>query len=155
MAYHPAKKEAEKVKIPGGILSERFPKAESIVIRMEYFQKEVANAVLMLRTVNFYPNSEADFLMRCMNKECLEGGFNLYPTITSMVRRRKPGAKGTMPCSGKTAGVPPDHASISYEIYITYKKIPKPKAKPKAKVKPKAKAKPKPKPKPKKKPRKS
>jgi hypothetical protein len=125
MAYRQnnlARKDAGKEKPPPVPLSDRFPVVSGIVFHMTYYQKEAANSVLMLRTVNFYPNSDSNFHMQCMIKDCEEGGFDLSKTVANMVKRKKKAAKGNMLCSGKNEALSLDHASISYEIAIKYKR---------------------------------
>jgi hypothetical protein len=120
-----AKKYAEdqkrnQEKIAAGLVSERFPKVSGMVIKMTYFQ-EMANPVLMVRTVNVFPSSHAYFHMQCAVKECEEGGFDLEPIISRMVRTNKKTAKGDMVCCGHGEKLGKQHASISYEIKIRYR----------------------------------
>jgi len=86
---------------------------------MTYYQN-LANPVLMERTVNVYPTSYAYFDMDCMLKECEEGGFDLSRIIANMVKRKKTATKGEMCCRGKCDDLDPNHASISYDISISY-----------------------------------
>jgi hypothetical protein len=120
-----AKKYAEdqkrnEEKIASGLVSERFPQVAGMVIKMTYYQ-EMANPVLMVRTVNVFPSTHAFFHMKCAIKECENGGFDLAPVIASMVRGRKKSAKGEMFCKGKGDKLKSKHASISYEIKIRYR----------------------------------
>jgi hypothetical protein len=124
MAYRQTaftKKESEKEKPAPVTLRERLPSVAGVVFSMTYFQKETADTPLMLRTVNFYPTSEADFNMRCMNRDCLEGGFDLTGAVLGMVRKKKRSARGEMRCSGKNKALPADHASVSFQIAVKYR----------------------------------
>ena len=103
-----------------GVVQDRFPEVSGIVINMTYYQQG-ANPVLMERTVNIFPSSDAYFKMDCMIKGCDGGGFDLTPVIDDMAKTRKLVKKGALVCPGNT-DVAPDHASVDYEIVIQYKK---------------------------------
>jgi len=115
-----ADQERNEKKIAAGLVSERFPKVAGMVIKMTYYQ-EMANPVLMVRTVNVFPSSHAYFHMQCAVKECDEGGFDLEPIIARMIRGNKRSVKGEMTCSGKGDKLDKNHASISYEIKVRYR----------------------------------
>ena len=118
--HHSVKAELIKQhKLAAGLVSERFPKVNSIVINMTYYQKGV-NPVLMVRTVNVLPTTYAYFNMECMIRDCANGGFDLTPIITRMVKGLKKTGKGKLVCKGKNDGLAADHASITYEIAIRY-----------------------------------
>jgi len=104
-----------------GIVSDRYPDVSGIVINMTYFH-EAENPVLMERTINVFPTSTADFIMECMVRGCENGGFDMTPVITKMVKQHKKLAKGDMVCKGKTGARSSGHASISYKVSISYKK---------------------------------
>lgn len=108
-------------KIAAGLVSERFPEVSDIVIHMTYYQKGV-NPILMVRIVNFFPTGHAYFNMDCMIKGCVDGGFDLTPVITKMIKNRKRSGKGKLACNGKGDSIASDHASIAYEITIKYNK---------------------------------
>ncbi len=117
-----AEKQLKKEKrIAAGLVSERFPGVSGIVIYMTYY-REIFIQVLMLRTVNYYPTSYAFFDMECMTEGCVNGGFDLTPVITNMIKNRKKSGKGMIVCRGKNGKLAPKHASVSYEINIQYKK---------------------------------
>ncbi|MDO9287677.1 MAG: hypothetical protein Q7T83_02675 [Thermodesulfovibrionales bacterium] len=109
----------KKNRIDAGLVSERFPKVSSIIINMTYYQK-VANPVLMERIINILPASYAYFNMECMIKDCLNGGFDLTPAISDLIKNRKKSGKGKLVCKGKTNPASTEHASVSYEISIQY-----------------------------------
>lgn len=108
-------------KIEAGVVSERFPKISNIIIHMTYFH-DAENAILMERTVNVFPTSTADFNMECMIRGCDNGGFNLNPVISNLIKQNKKLAKGNMKCKGKLENHSANHANISYEINIKYNK---------------------------------
>jgi hypothetical protein len=103
-----------------GVVQDRFPEVAGIVINMTYYQQG-ANPILMERTVNIFPSSDAYFKMDCMIKGCDGGGFDLTPVIAGMAKTRKHVKKGALVCNGNT-DVASDHASVDYEIVIQYKK---------------------------------
>lgn len=118
--HHSVKAELIKQnKLAAGLVAERFPKVNSIVINMTYYQKGV-NPVLMVRTVNVLPTTYAYFNMECMIRDCVGGGFDLTPIIRRMVKTLKKTVKGKLACKGKNDGLEADHASIEYEINIRY-----------------------------------
>lgn len=117
---HAEEQRRNQEKIDAGLVSERFPMVSGMIIKMTYFH-ESAEPVLMVRTVNVFPSSHAYFLMSCMDKDCENGGFDLAPIISDMVRGRKKTAKGELVCRGKGEKISRNHAKISYDIKIRYR----------------------------------
>ena len=113
------KLELEQKKIDAGLVSEKFPRVSSIVIQMTYYQK-MANPLLMVRTKYFSPHNYAYFHMQCVAKECVNGGFDMAPPLTRLIKGRKTRGKGKLTCRGKGTALSSDHSSISYEIKIKY-----------------------------------
>jgi hypothetical protein len=107
--------------LAAGLVSERFPEVSSIVLHMIYYQK-TSDPVLMKRTVNFIPTNYASFHMDCMREECTNGGFDLTPVVTGLVKSRKKAVKGKIVCNGKNEALHTGHASIAYEVSIQYSK---------------------------------
>jgi len=117
---HIKKMEQKKqARMAAGILSDRFPKVSGIVIHMTYFHK-AENPVLMERTVNFFPNSNAYFNMECMIKGCEEGGFDLTRFVKKQIKDHKKILKGKLVCKGKNGENSSEHSSIAYEINVKY-----------------------------------
>jgi hypothetical protein len=112
----------KQLKLEAGLISERFPEVTDIVVQMTYYQN-AANPVLMSRTINFWPSHHAYFNMDCMKKDCIDGGFDLTSVIVDMIKHRKKSSKGKLKCNGSVSPPISEHASISYEITIAYKKI--------------------------------
>ena len=104
-----------------GLISERFPEVSGIIINMTYYRKG-ANPVLMERTINMFPTSDAYFKMDCMIRGCDGGGFDLTPAVADMAKSRKHVKKGSLVCNGKTDTPSPDHAHVDYEIVMKYNK---------------------------------
>jgi hypothetical protein len=110
--------------LAAGLVSDRFPGISSIVFRMTYYQK-TSDPILMVRTVNFFPTDYACFRMDCMREECTNGGFDLAPIVSSLVKTRKKSVKGKIVCNGKNENLRPGHASIAYEVSVQYTKEPR------------------------------
>jgi len=97
-------------------MSEHFPEVAGIVIQMMYKQKGVAKS--LVRTVNFFPESYAFFIVDCLSKDCIDGGFDLTRVITEMIGNRREKTKGELGCEGNTTAA--DHSAIVYEVAIHY-----------------------------------
>jgi hypothetical protein len=102
-------------KVDAGLMSELFPEVKSIVINMQYTQKGLRDS--LPRTVNFYPGSYAFFRVDCLNKECVEGGFDFTNIFRKMIRDHAKASTGEISCKG---GEGASHSSISYEVAIQY-----------------------------------
>jgi hypothetical protein len=107
----------KKKKLAAGLVSDRFPGVSEIVFRLTYYQRG-QHPILMVRTLNFLPTDYAYFHMDCMREECTNGGFDLLPVVTSLVKDRKKTVKGKICCDGKNEAVVAGHASIGYEVII-------------------------------------
>lgn len=108
--------ERRQQKLDAGTMSSRYPEVASVVITMNYYQKGSASALIQ-RTVNFFPGSAAYFLMECLKHDCVEGGFDLEPVITTMVRGRRESDSGEIVCPGNNAA---GHTRVDYKIAIQY-----------------------------------
>ena len=108
--------ERRQRKLDAGLVDAQFPEVSGIVINMMYNQKGIQKS--LPRVVNFFPGSSAFFRIDCLNKECVDGGFDLTQVITGMVRNRKEAAKGDLSCEGD--GPSADHSTIAYEVAIKY-----------------------------------
>jgi hypothetical protein len=109
---------AEKLqqRLDAGFVSAHFPGVASIVVSMMYNQKGIAKA--LPRTVHFFPDSSAFFRVNCLNKDCVDGGFDLTQVLTTMIGNRRENAKGELSCEGN--GSSADHSAIAYEVLIQY-----------------------------------
>ncbi len=110
-----------KAKLDAGLMSERFPNVEGIIIKMTYYHNS-ENPVLMQRTINVFSTSYAYFHMDCMIRGCTGGGFDLSSIIAKQIKKKEKTSKGKMPCKNKDAELEPDHAHISYDINVQYSK---------------------------------
>ncbi|GAB4490172.1 MAG: hypothetical protein OHK006_22700 [Thermodesulfovibrionales bacterium] len=106
----------KQLKAEAALLAARYPEVASIVITMDYFQKNVDHR-LMQRTINIFPESSAYFLMECMRQDCTNGGFNLEPVIAAMIGKRLKTGDGELSCAGNNAL---GHARVNYRIDIAY-----------------------------------
>jgi len=111
-----ARVERLKQKDDAGLLSTRFPEVANIVISMVYNQTGLNKS--LLRTVNFFPGSSAFFRVDCVNKDCVDGGFDLTKVITGIVGKHGKTAKGKLNCEGN--GPADGHSAIAYEVDIQY-----------------------------------
>jgi hypothetical protein len=103
-----------------GLVSDRFPAVASMVITMTYYRRSVETP-LMIRTVNIFPTSYANFRMTCMTKDCNDGGFELSTVIEKMVKTQTKMTKGSLLCSGNADTLPRGHARIEYKAVIKYR----------------------------------
>lgn len=111
-----AKAEMRQRKLDAGFVKDRFPEVEGIVVSMAYQQRGMQKS--LNRVVNFFPDSSALFVVDCLNKDCVNGGFDLTRVITAMIRHRKEKAKGDLSCEGE--GPSANHSTIAYEVAIKY-----------------------------------
>ncbi len=103
-------------KLDAGLVNAQFPEVTGIVIHMIYNQKGIQKS--LPRVVNFFPSSHALFRIDCLNKECVDGGFDLTGVITRMIKDRKKTSAGDLSCEGNCPTV--DHSTIVYEVAIQY-----------------------------------
>lgn len=108
--------EKRQRKIDAGFMGTQFPEVKGIVISMIYNQRGIQKS--LPRVVNFSAESYALFRVDCLNKECVDGGFDLTPIITGMIRNRREAAAGNLSCEGD--GPSSDHSTIAYEVAIQY-----------------------------------
>ncbi len=112
------KQELEKMaQSAAGFISDRYAGISSIEFKMTYYHRSL-NPVLMERTLMFSPENEAGFHMKCMSEGCVNGGFDLGPVVTALVKSGKHSTRGRMPCRGKHTA--PRHASLGYQVTVEY-----------------------------------
>lgn len=103
-----------------GLVADRFPSVAGIVITVAYYQRSLKTP-LMVRTVNIYPTSYANFNMICMTKGCKDGGYELIDVVKKMVKTKTRMSQGSLLCPGETDTPLNDHARIEYTAVITYR----------------------------------
>jgi hypothetical protein len=111
-----ARLERRQRKLDAGFVDALFPEVAGIVIRMIYSQRGIQKS--LPRVINFFPGSYALFRVDCLNKECVDGGFDLTRVITEMIRNRSEAVKGDLGCEGDSPSA--GHSTIAYEVAIKY-----------------------------------
>jgi hypothetical protein len=111
-----ARLERQQRKLDAGLVDAQFPEVADIVVRMIYRQRGILKS--LPRVVNFFPDSYALFRIDCLNKGCVDGGFDLTEVITGMIRNHKKAVKGDLACEGGSPSS--DHSTIAYEVAINY-----------------------------------
>ncbi len=111
-----ARAERLQRRLDAGTVATHYPEVASIVINMMYSQKGLRTS--LPRIVNFFPSSSALFRVDCLNKDCLDGGFDFTQVITGMIRNHGKVAKGNLSCEGECVSA--DHAAIAYEVVVQY-----------------------------------
>ena len=101
-----------------GLVSERYSGISNIEFRMTYYRRGL-NQVLMKRTLCFTPSDYAGFHLKCMHDGCMNGGYDLAPVVSAMVKARKKSTNGKIFCHGTNDSL--GHASIAYEVNIQYR----------------------------------
>ncbi len=110
--------ELAKERLGAGLLSDKFPRVSKMTILATYYYGW-KDSILMVRTINVFPNSSACFHLQCPIKDCIHG-FDLAPGIAELVKKGGKSAKGSAACSGGNGPDSPVHASVSYEITVQY-----------------------------------
>jgi len=108
------KQEMMRQRIEAGSIATHFPEVASIDMNMTYTQK---GARSILRTFHFTPSSYAFFILNCLRKDCVDGGFDLTQVITTMIRNRRVEVKGVLSCRGTDSF---NHSDIVYDVAIQY-----------------------------------
>ena len=110
-----AREERKRQVLEAGLVSDRFPGVQSIVVTMNYGRGSFPS---LLRTVNFYPGSPAFFRISCLGDGCDDGGLDLTYVMQRMIRSHEKAAKGELSCDNKDAAIV--HPNVDYQIAITY-----------------------------------
>ena len=114
-ARNEAREELKRERLAAGLMSDRYPGVESIVVTMTYKR---ARASSVLRTVNFYPASPAFFRISCLGEGCEGGGLELTWVIQRMIRERERSMQGELRCENRDTAIL--HADVDYSVAITY-----------------------------------
>ncbi len=112
-------KQGEEKSAPAsvGFVSERYAGVSSIQFKMTYYHRSV-NPVLMERTLTLSRDNYAGFRMQCLTDGCINGGFDLEPVVSALVKSGRNSTRGRIACRGKHAVH--HHASLGYEVKIEY-----------------------------------
>jgi hypothetical protein len=109
------KQEMMRQRREAGSIESHFPEVARIDMNMTYNQKGTKP---ILRTFYFTPDCYAFFIVNCLRKDCVDGGFDLTEVITSMIKNRGTQEKGTLICKGTDSSA--NHSDIEYEVTIQY-----------------------------------
>jgi hypothetical protein len=109
------KQEMIRQRHEAGSVSTNFPEIANIVMNMKYNQ---SGSTSIIRTFNFTPDSDAFFVVNCLRKDCVDGGFDLTQVITALIRNREVEGKGSLNCKGTDSST--DHSRIVYDVAIQY-----------------------------------
>lgn len=113
-----ARTERIQRRLDAGFVAAHYPEVASIVITMLYNQRGITKS--LPRVINFSPGSCALFKVDCLNKDCVDGGFDLTRVITGMIRNRRQMSKGDLSCEGSGPSPSVGHSAIAYELTIQY-----------------------------------
>jgi hypothetical protein len=111
-----ARIERQQRKLDADTVETLFPEVAGIVISMTYSQHGILKS--FTRVINFFPGSHALFRINCLNKECVDGGYDLSAVVTGMIRSRSKTAKGNLSCEGNCS--PGKNSIVVYEIAVQY-----------------------------------
>jgi len=106
-------------KIESGKISDRFPDVSSITIHVTNYHGR-KNPVIIKRVFQFSPDSYAYFVLECLRKKCVDGGFDFGKIITKIAKGHRSSESGELACKGNNLSK--DHSYISYKISIRYRK---------------------------------
>lgn len=109
------KQEMMQQKRDAGSIETHFPAVARIDMNMTYTQEGSRS---ILRTFHFTPGSYAFFMINCLRKDCIDGGFDLTQVINTMIKSRKVQTKGALTCKGTDSSS--NHSDIVYEVAIQY-----------------------------------
>ena len=109
------KQELMRQRHEAGSIAAHFPEVARIEMNMTYNQKGTKS---ILRTFYFTPSCYAFFIVNCLRKDCVDGGFDLTQVITTMIKKHKGQGKGTLSCTGTDSSN--NHSDIEYEVTIQY-----------------------------------
>ena len=109
------KREITEQRHAAGSVATNFPEVANIGMNMTYNQSGTTS---IRRTFNFTPASDAFFVVNCLRKDCVDGGFDLTQVIAAMVKNRRAEGKGSLSCKGTDSST--GHSGIVYEVAIQY-----------------------------------
>lgn len=98
-------------------ISAVFPNIEKIVIEYEVIHKSVFGNQKETHTLTYSSNSQANFIIECLNDECTSGYFDLKNVISTMACEKLSTSEGILDCKGSEA---PDHIRQSCSGTLTY-----------------------------------
>ena len=111
-----ARIERQQRKLDADLMETLFPQVAGIVISMVYTQQGMQKS--FTRVINFFPGSYALFRINCLDKECVDGGYDFTQVLSEMIRSRRKAARGNLSCDGSCPSV--KNSTIVYEVAIRY-----------------------------------
>jgi hypothetical protein len=110
-----AREERKRQALAAGLVVDRFPGVSSIVVTMNY---KSGGFSPVLRTLNFYPGSNAFFRISCLGEGCDDGVLDLTNPIDRLIKARQKSVKGKLNCDNTDAAIL--HPIVDYEVAVTY-----------------------------------
>lgn len=106
-----------------GYIRERYPMVKAIDFDFTYEDVDQAKIIKEER-FSWGPSQPAFFQFNCPLYECVNGGFNLSPTMTSLISERRTADEGTLRCQGwqdrERVGKYHCECGLKYKIKVTY-----------------------------------
>jgi len=106
-------------KIESGRISDLFPDVSNITIHVTNYHGR-KNPVVVKRIFQFFPDSYAYFVLECLRKKCVDGGFDFGKIITKIVKEHRSSESGELSCKGNSLSS--DHSYILYKVAVRYRK---------------------------------
>jgi hypothetical protein len=106
-------------KIDSGKVADHFPEVSSITIHVTNYHGR-KNPVVIKRVLQFFPDSYAYFVLECLRKKCVDGGFDFGKIIKKVAKEHRSSESGELDCKGNNLSK--DHSYVSYKISIRYGK---------------------------------
>jgi hypothetical protein len=111
-----ARIERQQRKLDADLVETLFPEVAGIVVVMTYNQQGLLKS--FTRVINFFPGSSALFRINCLNKECVDGGYDFTQVIAGMIKNRSKTTRGNLSCEGSCP--PGKNSTIAYNVVIQY-----------------------------------
>jgi hypothetical protein len=108
------------------VISEKYPNVKSLTIKMTYYDDSGNRQVGETQTWNVpLTTAIATFYEDCPMWECVDGGFDLTPSVDSLIRKGESHAHGKLICQGWQDEERVGHfhclTEMHYEVLVEYK----------------------------------
>lgn len=77
-----------------------FPKLKSLIVELTYYAPDGVSRSSQIKYKVNLDNAKAVFRFDCVNKECVNGDFDLSDVLSKAVAARETSASGELRCSG-------------------------------------------------------
>lgn len=104
-------------------ISKYWPQVAKIEIKAKQTYVSAFGKFEQELTSSHLPDFAANFMFRCINKDCTMEYFDLYSAVSMAIAQHKDHAAGTLECLGKEAEDHPLNmcpCKLDYEIKIEY-----------------------------------